>query len=398
LVPVSGGIALGRLLGIEIKLDWSLLLIFALITWNLGAQLFPSWHPDWSAQLSWATAAAAALLFLASILVHELCHALVARREGIPIRRITLFLFGGVAHMEAEPTTPKAEFWMAIVGPLASILIGIVASTAGVWLAGAFDTPFISDSDPEVLVRGAGPIATLLLWLGPLNVLLGVFNLVPGFPLDGGRVLRSILWAVTNDLTRATRWASRAGELFGWTLIAIGLMNAFAGQVVQGLWLVLIGWFVHQAARTSYRQLLVRRALKDVPVSRLMRAHVPRLAPELPVETLVREYLLADDVSAVAVASAGALLGVVFPRDVRNVPQERWRETPISSIMTPVREMTAVSPETPVSEVVEQLAQGDIEAMPVVEKGQVVGLISGRDVLKWIALQGVQLPRPIAAG
>jgi CBS domain-containing protein len=235
-------------------------------------------------------------------------------------------------------------------------------------------------------------LATLLLWLGPLNLLLGVFNLIPGFPLDGGRVLRSILWAVTRDLTTATRWASRVGQVFAWVLITIGAMNAFAGNIAQGLWLILIGWFLNHAARMSYQQLLVQRALGDVTVSRVMRTRLARVPPELSVESLVRDYFMADDVRVVTVESGGTVVGMVSASDVRSVPQERWTELSASSIMTPLEDLTCLPSDAPANRAFEEIARLDLEELPVVESGRVVGVVSGQDLIKWLALQGVRLP------
>ena len=209
------GIRLGRIAGIEVFADWSLLLIFFIIAFGLATGMFPAWHPEWPAALAWATALGAAALFLASVLVHELSHALVGRIGGIKVRRITLFMLGGMAHMEREPPTWRSELAMAAVGPVTSLVLGL----AFLWLAGLFAGPLDVDlNDPSEALAQLSPLATLLLWLGPVNILLAVFNLVPGFPLDGGRVLRAILWGATGSLRRATRWASLGGQGFAWLL------------------------------------------------------------------------------------------------------------------------------------------------------------------------------------
>lgn len=381
-----GGPRLGTAFGVEIRVDWSLLVIFALITVNLGAGVFPSWHPEWGAGLCWGVALAAAILFFASVLAHELSHAVVARARGIPVSRITLFLFGGVAHMEDEPKSPKDELLMAAVGPVVSLAIGGLAILAA-WLMASSAIEALPDR-PEAALAAVGPVATLLLWLGPVNVLLGLFNLVPGFPLDGGRVARSILWWATGDVLKATRWATGLGRAFAWILMGIGVLQLFAGLFVQGLWLLLIGWFLNNAAQMSYSQLLVRRALEHVPVSRIMFTHVAALAPEVSVESFVRDHLLVGDQQAFPVLAEGRLQGLVTVEDVRRVPQERWPVTLVGDIMTPADELATLPPQADAEEAMNLLTRRDVEQLPVLEDGRVVGLVRRRDLIRWLALQG----------
>jgi Zn-dependent protease/CBS domain-containing protein len=390
----TGGIRLGRLAGVEIRVDWSLLIIFALVTYSLGAGVFPDWHPGWGPALTWSVALGAAVLFFASILAHELSHALVARRMGIPVRAITLFLFGGMAHMEGEPPSPKAEFWMAIVGPLTSFAIGFGAVMAGTALAGSALEPFSSGQpDPEQLreaLAGAGPLPTLLLWLGPINVLLGAFNLVPGFPLDGGRVLRSIIWWATGDLERATRWASGVGRGFAWMLMGLGVLNVFHGDLSGGLWLVLIGWFLNNAARASYAQLMTRRALQDVPVRRVMWTAAERVAPDLSLEELVREHLMPGDQVAFPVEADGRLVGLVVFDDVRRVPQSQWAQTTVGQVMTPTEKLITIGPDAGAEQALSELARGDVNQLPVTEGDHLEGMVRRRDLVRWIALSQQQ--------
>ena len=386
------GFGLGRVLGVEIRIDWSLLIIFALITFNLGAGVFPAWHPGWGPVLSWSVAIGAALLFFGSVLAHELTHAVVARRRGIPVRRITLFLFGGMAQMDREPPSPSAEFWMAIAGPIASVVIGALAIGAGAWLAR--DTPGLlgaltrGDAAAREALARIGPVATLLLWLGPINIVLGLFNVVPGFPLDGGRVLRAILWGATGDLIKATRWAAGAGRAFAWVLIVFGAMSFFAGQVGQGIWLLLIGWFLNNAARMSYQQLLVRQALEDVPIRRIMRTHLDRVSPDLPLDRFVREHLMASDQQAFPVESDGRVLGLIDLDDLRRVEPERWSRTRVDHVMTPADRITKLSPEADAEQALSEFARHDGDQLAVFEGPTLLGLVRRRDVLKWLTLHG----------
>jgi Zn-dependent protease len=251
---MNKGFSIGKIFGITINIDWSWILIFLLIVWNLAA-VFGQFHPDWALSLSWGAAIVAALLFFASVLAHELAHSLVAKAQGVPVRRITLFLFGGVSNIQREPASPLGEFIMAILGPLTSLILGAVL----LWIAGSTNIFLGTASGNSVQVmRQLGVVSTMLLWLGSINILLGVFNMTPGFPLDGGRVLRSILWAITGNLQRATRWAAGVGQLIAWLMIVGGIAMIFGVSLpffgtgfLNGVWLAFIGWFLNSAAEQS---------------------------------------------------------------------------------------------------------------------------------------------------
>jgi Zn-dependent protease len=382
---LGAGIRLGRLFGIEIVADWSLIIIFALVAFNLGVGVFPQWHPGWSTGLVWLVALTAAVLFFVSVLLHELSHAIVGRAQGIPVPRITLFLFGGVSHMEGEPPSPKSEFLMAVVGPLTSILLGLLALGAA-GAAGAQALTEDAAQDPLEVLRGLRPFPTLLVWLGPINLMLGVFNLVPGFPLDGGRVFRALVWGVTKDFRKATRWASRAGQGFAWILMGVGVTSALTGGLAQGLWLVLIGWFLNTAAKMSYRQLLVRQALADVPVSRLMRTDVETVTPSLVVSELVADYLMRTEARAFPVVFGDRLMGLVTLGDVRKIPRDSWDESRVSDVMTPASELQTMRPQEPAMDALQVLAGQGIDQLPVVEGESLVGMIRRQDIVRWLAL------------
>jgi Zn-dependent protease len=260
------GLRIGSIAGIEIRVDFSLTIVFLLVTFSLGGGVFPAWHPDWSLGLVWFTAAAAAVLLFVSILLHELAHAVVGRAQGMRVPRITLFVFGGVAHLEDEPHDWRAELWMAIVGPLASFAIAVACFLLTGLMLGAME---IDPADPLAAFAALDPVTTILAWLGPVNMALALFNLIPGFPLDGGRVLRALLWGATGDVVRATRWATAMGQAVGWLLIAAGFammlglrLPYFGTGVASGVWIALIGWFLNNAAIASYRQLLARRPIE----------------------------------------------------------------------------------------------------------------------------------------
>lgn len=386
------GWRLGRLWGVEIRLDWGLLVVFWLLTFNLGAGVLPQWHPDWRPALTWTVAIVASVLFFASILAHELSHAIVGRAQGIRVDSITLFIFGGVANLESEPASPRAELLMAVVGPATSIALGVIFVLLGVAWTPAVLLP--RGAEASQIVRAAGPGATLLLWLGPINVILGLFNLVPAFPLDGGRVLRALLWAATRSLRTATLWASRLGQAFAWLLILSGIAMIFGarlpllgGGIVQGLWLTFIGWFLNGAAVMSWERLVVRDSLANVPVSRVMRPEVTSVDPAITIETLVGRYVLGTDQRAFPVIEGEELVGIVTLSDVRRVPQEAWPTTTVRQIMTAADDLSIVRPGEGTAEALQKLAQRDVDQVPVVEGGRLVGILRRRDIMKWLELQ-----------
>lgn len=386
------GIHLMRVGGVDVRLDWSLLIIVALITVSLGGGLLPNWHPDWSALALWATAAAAAALLIVSVLLHELAHALVGRRHGIDVKRITLFVFGGMAHLESEPHAWRAELWMAIVGPIVSLLIGgICIALAGIALGG--ESAFAAD--PLAAISELGPGATLMLWLGPVNIVLALFNLVPAFPLDGGRVVRAILWGATGSFTRATRWASALGQAFGWLLIAAGVammlglaVPIFGTGLVGGLWLALIGWFLHNAAMMSYRQAQFGEALAGVEVREIMKTDFATVHADLPVQTLVDDYLMSREQRCYPVVDGRALAGIACLDDLRRTRRADWSATRTSEIMTPVERLSTLSPSTPASEALTALTTRRVNQLPIVERGEIKGLLSREDILQWLAFFG----------
>lgn len=393
-----GALPLGRVAGVQVNLDWSLIIIFLLITTSLAVGLLPYWHPDWGPAVTWGTAVAAAVLFLVSVLLHELSHAVVGRRLGMRIGRITLFVFGGMAHMEEEPATWHTELKMAIAGPITSLLLGFGFLFLGGLLAGPVE---ISREDPAAAMEKLGALPTLMLWLGPVNIVLGLFNLVPGFPLDGGRVLRAALWGATGDLRQATRLAAGAGRLLAWLLIASGFamilgvhVPPFGSGPLAGLWIAIIGWFLNNAAIYGYRQLVLKEALEDVPVKRLMHADYESVGPHDTVAELVEDRILRHSQRIFPVLAEGHLQGLVGLEDARAVAREEWQATAVRDIMTPLAELHAQAPDDSASEALSLLAEHGINQLPVLEDKRLVGLVTREDILKWLALNQ---PRDIEA-
>ena len=381
---------LGRVFGIRIQLHWSWLVIFTLLTLSLAGGVLPAWHPAWSPSLRWAVAIAACLLFFASILIHELAHSLVARARGLPVRRILLFLFGGVSNIERDPPSARDEFLITIVGPLTSFAVGIVCVSLGTVVAGREFR-----ANPAAAVADLSPLATLLMWLGPVNLLLAAFNLVPGFPLDGGRVLRAILWATTHDLRRATRWAALVGRVVAMLFVIAGAAMLFGFRVpvwgagsVNGLWLLMIGWFLYDAAVASVGQMEMKEALEDVPVARIMRRRVPEVSPDLPVSELVEHWMLqGEEERAFPVMEGDHLEGIVTLEDVRRTPRERWNDLRVVDIMTPERDLEVVEEGTAAGEALGKLLRGNLEQLPVVEKGHLEGIVRRADILRCVELR-----------
>lgn len=388
--PPRTGISLGRLFGIQVRLDFSVLIVFGLVVYSLGASLFPRWHPTWPSTLTWGTALAAGVLFFASLLAHELSHSVVAKLRGIPVPRITLFVFGGVSELEREPNTPATELLVAIVGPAMSALLGFVFTWLGALLAGAGFTEALLKA-PEAAMAHLGAGATLFLWLGPINFMLAFFNLIPGFPLDGGRVLRAILWSISGDLRSATLWASNMGRAFAWALMGVGVFRALGGGFAQGIWLLLIGWFLHNAARNSYAQLLVQQTFEDLVVGNLMRTHFEIIDPNVTVEAFVNEFLLRSAQSAWPVVEGGKAIGVITFDNARATRESERAMRTVRDVMSPIDER--LSPEVGGHDALRALAESDRDPLPVMKGEQIVGLLHRGDIARWLALHELEAPR-----
>ncbi|MGD1993682.1 MAG: site-2 protease family protein [Anaerolineae bacterium] len=388
---MRSGFRIGRIFGIDIRIDWSWVFIFILITWNLSS-LFGDIHSNWGPFVQWGLALVAALLFFVSVLAHELAHSLVSQAQGTPVRGITLFLFGGVSNIQREPETPRSEFLMAILGPVTSLVIGFLLLI----LAGVGIDPNALQramEDPSGPLGQMGPVTTVLLWLGSVNMALGLFNLIPGFPLDGGRVLRSILWGITDDLRRATRWASWVGQGIGWLMIISGIAMVFGAQIpfvgsglVNGLWLAFIGWFLNNAASRSYQKIVIHDILEGVPVERMVRTNPPTVAPDVSIEELVNKHIMQSDDQSFPVLDGDRLVGLITLGDVRSVSRNAWETTSVRDVMTPAQDLVTANADEDASEALEKLTQLDVRQLPVMRDGALVGLLRRRDVIKWLQL------------
>ncbi|MGH7393284.1 MAG: site-2 protease family protein [Candidatus Rokuibacteriota bacterium] len=373
----GGVVTLFRVAGIPVRIHVSWLVIFGLIAWSLSVGYFPQVLPGLTVRMHWVTGFVAALLLFVSVFLHELSHSVVARGHGLRVSGITLHVFGGVSQLEEEPGSPGVEFKMAIVGPLTSFVIAAVAALAARAAAG------------EHVVAAA-----VLGYLALVNTLVGAFNLVPGFPLDGGRVLRAALWRLRGDLQWATRVAASAGGTVAFLLMALGVFRGLAGDFLGGLWFVLIGLFLRQASQASYQQLLLRRTLEPLAVRDVMTAHVVHVAPDLTVARAVDDVFWRHHVSSFPVVAGGQVLGIVGVQALGQVPRERWADTKVGDIMLPISDQLTTSPGQTLWDAFQKLSSNGLGRLAVLESGRLVGYLSVKDVMHVLAVSTGRAPRP----
>lgn len=358
---------LGVIWGIPLHLDPSWLLIFVWLSWSLAASYFPNSHPGWAPWLNWLLGIITSLLFFASVLLHELGHSLVARAQGIPVRQITLFIFGGAAEITEEPNSPAEEARLALAGPLVSLVLG--ALFMGVYL----------------LTRQAmPPAASVTLYLGGINLSLGLFNLIPGFPLDGGRVLRAILWRLRHDLAWATRWAARVGQAVAYAFIVLGMMRAFGGDWVGGLWMAFIGLFLDGAARSAAMQLTLRHLLEGHEAAEIMSSDCPLVPPQLTLDLLVEHYIMAQNHRCYVVGTPDRVLGLVTVHQVQGVPRAKWPTTRVEDVFVPLERLRKVEPHTPLYQVMQEMTEQGVNQLPVMDNGELVGMVTRDRLITFI--------------
>jgi Zn-dependent protease/CBS domain-containing protein len=364
------GISLGRIAGVETRLDYSWFILLFVILGTLAGALFPAYAPDVSRLGHLAMGVAGALLFFASLLLHELGHAVTARARGMEVEDITLFIFGGMARTRREPERPGDEFLVAVMGPVVSFLLA-----AGFYLVAALGMRW-----------GAGPGVTVTAeTLGYLNLLLAVFNLLPGFPLDGGRILRAILWRLSGSLRRATGIAAGVGRVLGWGVVLIGIWSVLsAGAYVAGLWMVFIGWFLTRTARLAYRTVLLNELMAPLSASEAMSPDPETVGPDLGVEALVHELFLRRPYNAFPVVQDEVIVGMVTLNDLHQVPRERWAELVVADVMTPLVELVLVDPETPMTRVLEKMQAAEARRVLVAREWGLLGIISSSDIARWL--------------
>jgi Zn-dependent protease/CBS domain-containing protein len=360
---------IGRIAGIDIGINYSWILAFFLIAWSFAAGVFPVLAPNQSAAAYWIAGFIEAGLMFICVLLHELAHSLVARSRGLPVSSITLFIFGGVSNLSEEPEKASTEFVMAFVGPLTSLVLsGILYLVFLVYPA--------QNSLPGVTI----------FYLAYINLSLGLFNLIPGFPLDGGRVLRSIIWGATHNLVTATNIASAIGQIVGGIFIGIGILLAFSNNLLNGLWIAFIGWFLYSAAESSRRELTMREALRGVHVKDVMDPSPACTSPETPVNDVVQQVFFRAGYRAAPVCVSDKLEGIVTITDVKKIRQDEWATTPVSRIMTrdPIYQVKA---EDDLGEAVKILGAHDLNQLIVMDNGHLAGMLNRAHVIRYLQLK-----------
>ena len=365
-------IKLFKIFGIEVRLDYSWFIIFALFTYYFGFYYFPSYLPGLNKGLLAVVTIVTVILFFLSVLIHEISHSLVARRKGTPVERITLFLFGGMAQIEKEPETPYSEFIMAVAGPAASFILAAVFGT--IWF----------------FTRNIGPIGVPVGYLAVINIVLGVFNMLPGYPLDGGRVLRSIIWKVTGNLRRATFIASTAGRVLGFMIIAAGIYFIFTGNFLNGIWLSFIGWFLQSSAQMGYRQIIFETSIKGIKVKDVINEDSVYVLKDITVQELVDDYFMRYRFGRFPVIEdkkTQKLMGIISLHDIKGIPKEKWPEVKAGDIVEAVSDSERVDLSMEISDAIKKMGKNNLSHLAVISGGRLRGIITKSDVMRFIKIR-----------
>jgi len=362
-------VKLGRIAGIEIGIHYTWLLIAVLITGSFIGYLSNT-HPLWPARTTWSAAIVISALFFVSVMLHEMAHALVARAYGMRVRTITLFALGGVTQIEKQAAKPAAEFWMGLAGPLTSAAVGLLCGWLATW------------GGRGVSMTNLQPPAAILLSLSSLNLMLAMFNMIPGFPLDGGRILRAFLWWMGGDENRATKVSSRVGQGVALALFGLGLWEFFSAESLSGIWLSLLGWFLLDAATASHVQAEVLTGLGDIRVGDLMSHECVSVPANLPLQRFADEFVLATGRRCYAVEDRGTILGMITPADLAKVDRRRWHETAVIQVAHLLHELRSVSPDTTVVEALQTMGREDLNQLPVITAGRMEGMLSRSHILQ----------------
>jgi Zn-dependent protease len=363
-----GGIRIGRIAGIDILIHPTWFLIFALLTWSLSEGLFLEEHPDWGRTASWAAGLATSLLLFGSLLMHEFSHCVIARQRGLEVKSITLFIFGGVSSLKGEPNEPADEFHIAIIGPITSFALAGLFAIAGLALWGT----------------GAD---TAAFYLAAINAVLGAFNLLPGFPLDGGRVLRAALWARSHSLEGATRIAAQTGSRMALILMGVGVVMILAGAFLSGIWFIVIGWFLRSQAEASYGQVVTRNVLEHTPVLAVLEPEYHAVHPGTSLDSLVNGYLLHYSQRYYPVSADSGLAGLITITDLQKVPRRDWQSRTVADAMTPADRLHTLAPDDLLSRAADLIATNDINQLPVIDEGHLLGFVTRAGLMRMLQLR-----------
>ncbi len=367
---MPGSLRIGKIFGIDIYIHISWVVIIVLLTWSLAVGWFPVLYHGFSAITYWILGFIAAVLLFVSVLLHELAHSVVARTRGLPVKNITLFIFGGVSNIEKEPGSPGIEFQIAVVGPLTSLLIGALA-LALLYLLG----------------QNTSALAAILWYLGFANILLGIFNLIPGFPLDGGRVLRSIVWKINGNLRRATRIVTVVGQIIAYLFILVGIWLFFVGYFIDGLWFGFIGWFLLSSAQSANSEVMLQSVFRGVTVGEVMNTAPTTVPANISLQRLVDEYFLPHGLRSALVTQVDRLAGLITLTDIRHVPREEWGQTPVGLAMIPRERLHIVSPQQSLNDVLPLMAGRDVNQLPVVQDERLVGVLSRDAIVRYLEIR-----------
>ncbi len=361
-----------QLFGFEVSIDATWIVLAILIAWSLSTGYFPFKYQDLSTRQYWVMGVIGALGLFVSIVAHEFCHSLVARRTGMPMKGITLFIFGGVAEMTAEPPSARNEFLIAVAGPISSFVMAAI---------------FYALNRLGETAGWSTAISGIMGYLGMINVILAVFNLVPAFPLDGGRILRAALWAWKGNLRWATRIASLFGEGFGLVLIALGVLRVLGGLFVGGMWFFLIGLFIRSAAKMSYQQLLTRRALEGESLQRFMNRDPVTVSPAISLDHLVEDYIYRYHHKLFPVVDGDRLIGCITTRQVKQIPRDRWSGTTVGEAAEKCSDENTIEPETDAVKALARMHRNSAGRLMVVRNGQLLGIIALKDLLNFLSMK-----------
>jgi Zn-dependent protease/CBS domain-containing protein len=360
------GISLGRILGIPIRLDYSWFLVFVLITWTLAASYYPGEFNNWPVAEYWLVAAATAILLFVSVLLHELGHSVIAIRYKIPVRRITLFIFGGVAEIGAEPPSASAEFWIALAGPAVSLVLAVIFGSL------------------RLVLTGIAPLLAVAEYLAYINGVLFVFNLIPGFPLDGGRVLRAIIWGITHSFSRATLIAATVGRAIAYLFILLGVWQMLSGNFGNGLWIAFIGWFLESAASAQIHQQVAHNLMADHQVTEAMSRGYTAISPETTLQQLVDDHILGAGRRCLLVVPDDEAIGLLTLHNIKEVPRSAWSTTTAIQTMIPINEVKRVRPDTELEAAMAEMDRDGVNQLPVMVDGKCLGMLSRGDLVDFM--------------